>query len=388
MKYLIKKVGPVLGKILRAVGVKKGAYRFIRGIYRSMLKSEQPSPPKMITIETTTRCNLKCVMCGKNREQPLRPKDFSAELLKKVAPLAERAETIMAHGIGEPLLGPEFQTILALVPKHRPTIVFNTNATNLHGELVERLLAGNVREIVVSLDAATEETYRIIRGYDFKKVVDNVSNLIKERNVKDLQFPIVRLCMTLMQFNIEEAPALVDLAKQIGADGVYFWHLNDGPECDWLVERNGVVFDYQEQLLKNTPEKSNACLRKAFARGKELGIEVIRDPNKELLFEDDGAEETVGPASLRAKTDKDSSDVELSDCPSPWEWLLVYTDGDVRFCCYSDPIASLHDYNSLEDVWNCKAARKFRKLLSRNRVPPQCRNAPCKYITQLAQTTS
>ena len=213
---IVRKIGDVFGGWLRASGLQRKHYRFLRNVYRGFFGWRQWVGPKKLTIETTTRCNLNCVMCAKGREDQDREKDFSEELLKKSASVACQVKAIMAHGIGEPLMGSEFPAILGMVPKDKAVITFNTNGTLLDDEIVESLLGGNVKEIVVSLDAATERTYRAIRNYDFKKVVGNVSRLISRRNERRLSFPEVRICMTLMQLNIEETTKFVELAKEIG----------------------------------------------------------------------------------------------------------------------------------------------------------------------------
>ena len=158
--------------------------------------------------------------------------------------------------------------------------------------------------------------------------------------------------------------------------------MNDGPGWDWVVERGELVFDYQQQLLKHTPEKSDACLRRAFERSKELGIEIVKDWDKSLFFGEEEAEDASGGTEEKTKGEEEivADGCELADCDYPWEWLLVYTDGQVRFCCYSEAVGSLHDYGSLEEVWNCEEARKVRRLLAKNRVPRQCRRAACKYV--------
>ena len=383
MMSIVRKMGDAWGACLRARGLKKRHYRFLRNLYRGFFRWRQWSWPKKLTIETTTRCNLNCLMCAKGREDRDREKDFSAELLEKTASMAGQVEALMAHGIGEPLMGSEFQAILGMVPRDKAVITFNTNGTLLDDEAIESLLGGNVKEIVVSLDAATEKTYRMIRNYDFEKVVGNVAKLIRRRNERELRFPEVRICMTLMQLNIEEAVGFVELAKEIGADGVYFWHMNDGPGWDWVVERGDMVFDYQQQLLKHTPKKSDDCLRKAIDRSRELGIEIVKDWDKSLFFGEEEAGEGGGLAGKPKKEEALEEGSELADCAYPWEWLLVYTDGLVRFCCYSEAIGSLHDYGSLEEVWNCKEARKMRKLLAKNKMPTQCRRAACKYVKRV-----
>ena len=121
--------------------------------------------------------------------------------------------------------------------------------TILKKEHITKILKSNLSIINVSLDAANEKTYRKIRGYDFKKVIDNLKNLIKARGKRE--FPKIWANMTLMKENVTEVIDFLDLViGNLGCDRVRTWIMNDMP----LIEKqkynkniDGWNFDYEEQ---------------------------------------------------------------------------------------------------------------------------------------------
>jgi organic radical activating enzyme len=242
-------------------------------------------PPLFITVETTNRCNFKCLMCVKNSIWQEPSRDFSEDNLEKISSTLCKAETVFLHGVGEPLLSPTFKKTIRLLPEDKPRANFNTNGSLLTDELLDLFMSGKVKEINVSLDAARKDTYKLIRNYDFEKVCNNIRKIVSRRNAEGKVHPEVWINMTLMQLNIEEASAFVDLASELGVNGIYFWHLNDDSKHDWTVERNGVVFNYKEQMLNRDPERSNLFINGALKRGKELAIEIKTDLNKDFIFE-------------------------------------------------------------------------------------------------------
>ena len=81
-------------------------------------------------------------------------------------------------------------------------------------------------EYRVSMDAATRETYRLIRGVDrFERVTANVAALIALERERARAMPQVSLWFTASRANIEELPAFVALAAELGVGEVYVQRL-------------------------------------------------------------------------------------------------------------------------------------------------------------------
>lgn len=237
----------------------------------------------MLTLESTSVCNLRCVMCPQATGGVHRPKHLEPLIIEKLAEPLATVERIQLHGIGEPLFSPAFwRTLEHLRGGNATAVSFNTNFTILTDEQIEKLLQAHLHGINVSLDAATPETHAKIREYDFHKVIANIKRFLSRRNALGLKSPRLFINMTLMHANIDELPDLVRLGHELGVDEVRFWQMNAGQ--DYKLEREGWTFDYCEQMLVNHPALSNRRIKEAIAVAKELGVDLGLDPNKDIYF--------------------------------------------------------------------------------------------------------
>jgi len=231
--------------------------------------------PKVIEFEVTNRCNLKCVMCPHGMGAIESPRDADISLLDVLWPGMLQADYVHLNGVGEPMMSkPFWEVIDRLRGKKRPLIEFNTNGLLMTEENVARLRQAPVWFILVSLDAATRETYEDIRGGDFETVLEGIKRLVapSKRNIS------VVMTYVLMKRNIEEAAAFVDLAARLGVKTVSYHHLTDTviPAESWVVQKiSGWKFVYTEQRLSNYPELNNANMKKAIEAGKRLGVKVV-----------------------------------------------------------------------------------------------------------------
>lgn len=244
------------------------------------------STPKILTLESSSRCNLRCVMCPHAINAVDRPKHMDSAIMNSLERAIRQSEIIQLHGIGEPLASPAFWDSLKYIPENCESSI-NTNLTVLDDKRLAKLVASQLRAINVSLDAARPETYQKIRGFSFEEVTNNIRRFVEARSQTGKPFPLLFMNMTLMRSNIEEVLEFIELASSLGANGIYFWHLNrwrDDEMAPYHIEREGWVFDYKSEGLWNFPELSDEYLYKAEALAKEMGIHLILDHNKQVYF--------------------------------------------------------------------------------------------------------
>jgi MoaA/NifB/PqqE/SkfB family radical SAM enzyme len=208
-------------------------------------------------------------------------------LLDELWPGMVQAEYVHLNGVGEPMMAkPFWEVIDRLKGKKRPLIEFNTNGLLMTEENVARLLQAPVFGILVSLDAATPETYQDIRGGNFATALAGIERLVAHAK----QNTHIVMTFVLMKRNIQEAGAYVELASRLGIKTVSFHHLTDTaiPADKWVVIKpNGWKFVYTEERLSGDPVLSNANVQLAFATGKRLGVHVV---GPDLLFKTTGAD--------------------------------------------------------------------------------------------------
>ena len=190
----------------------------------STRRSLAPEAPHEIWLELTTRCNVlpPCVMCGyaASNVAPRERRHMDPATWRSLLPLLREAHHVGLHGAGEPLLYPFLDDLLVGLGAG-PVVGFNSNGHLLGFDVSRRLVERGLGWISISLDAATPETYlRIRRRTDFEALLSRIRKLREARDAAGASRPRIEINMTLMRLNLEEAPAFVDLAVRIGADGV------------------------------------------------------------------------------------------------------------------------------------------------------------------------
>ena len=130
-------------------------------------------PPYFYHIHLHMPCNQKCIMCvpdGRHRKDVV-PFDKFEDFVNQIQPYAEHI-TLMG---GETLLYPWINEALELLAERGLAVTISTNATMLTKPLIEKLLTLRQLNLRCSIDAATRETYRRIRGTDtFERAVRNM----------------------------------------------------------------------------------------------------------------------------------------------------------------------------------------------------------------------
>lgn len=75
--------------------------------------------------------------------------------------------------------------------------------------------------------------------------------------------------------------------------------------------------------------------------------------------------------------------LRVSECNSPWTWMLISSNGEVKPCCFSPGnIGNLND-SSAEDIWNGKKIIELRAYIKKNELHPICDGSPCEYVTNI-----
>jgi MoaA/NifB/PqqE/SkfB family radical SAM enzyme len=200
-------------------------------------------------------------------------------VIAKLSNFVAHAKWIELYGVGEPLLSPSFwKTLELLPPGHGIHTTINSNGTLLTEEGIDRLLNSPLAQISISIDAASADTYQKIRGADFHLVTRNIRELVRRRNLGISRRLTILLNMTLMRENIEELPAFVDLAADLGVDGIVFWQMRAFDQANgWQTTRQGWRFVYEAQLLQHYPELANRMIQTALRRAHEKNVPVQYD---------------------------------------------------------------------------------------------------------------
>ncbi len=316
-----------------------------------------PPLPTNLYFEVTNRCNLPCQHCVRtfNLQEPERD-PLPHELKTAAGHLPDLRRTVL-HGIGEPLLNKHLPEMVRFAKAQGSWVLFNSNGTLLNRAWQDRLIDCGLDELRVSMDAATAETFRRIRGAPtFDRIVGNLRDFVARKGERGVSHPRLSLWMVAIRENIHELPALVDLAADVGIPEVYFQRL----------VFNGLGVALQAQSLHGQTEGTvRAIIEDAAARAEARGIALRAS----------GA--TTPLESLRLSADPKP----WAKCQRPWNSTYVTAHGKVLPCCIA-PFAHsdfqgmiLGDLakESLEEIWHGEKYQQFRERLQSDDPHPCCR---------------
>jgi MoaA/NifB/PqqE/SkfB family radical SAM enzyme len=189
-------------------------------------------PDAYLVLELTNQCPLACTHCIQGRREDF--DHFRDAGFMEPGIVARLLGDLMSHGIrfndlilfwlGEPLLHPEFRPIYrSVVEATRRERIFNTvtvhtNAVALSEEIIRLAVANpDVRQQWhFSLDAATPETYRRVKGKDlFDAVVGNVTRMVRARTAAGARQPRLVFQFIVRGDNRGEAGEFASLWKGV-----------------------------------------------------------------------------------------------------------------------------------------------------------------------------
>lgn len=178
-------------------------------------------------VEVTRRCGMNCLMCPSRlwKETNLDvDMDFDTyQLLSMYFPFAG---FIHLQGWGEPLQHDRIFEMIEMA-KQRSHAGLTTNGMLLNRDANERVVELETDYVAVSVAGATKETHEGIRkGTDFEKIMDNVGGLVEMKRATGSDRPEITLTFLMNKINVDELPAVVDVASYSGVDSVVATNLD------------------------------------------------------------------------------------------------------------------------------------------------------------------
>lgn len=158
--------------------------------------------PSRINIEPTNQCNLRCNMCP--RKDLTRPVgEIDMKLFEKIADEVSRQAPaeVRLHKDGEPLMAPHIFELIDHIKTVAPSTLLNmdTNALLLDEEKAEAILDSKLDILLFSVNAATPETYKKVRGSTkYDKVIENIERFLKLRHERGYVWPRVKVQLIVM----------------------------------------------------------------------------------------------------------------------------------------------------------------------------------------------
>jgi MoaA/NifB/PqqE/SkfB family radical SAM enzyme len=321
-----------------------------------------PRLPVCLYLEVTNRCNLLCTTCPRTYEELEPPADMSWDLFTSIADQVTDLGRAVLHGVGEPMLVPNLPRMVRYLKDRGVYVLFNTNGTVLGERNGRALIDAGLDELRVSLDASSRESFKAIRGRDyFGRIIRNVRAFRELQEREGHTKPQVSVWLTGLRDTVEELPAFVKVAAEIGVKEVYLQRL---------------VFFAENAIGKAQPDQA---LFERLTEGEAVYLKQAEDLARSLgiAFSASGAATEPG---LSLKGSGDGSPWSL--CRRPWSLMYFTANGRALPCCIAP--FSQHGYHNytlghaggqtLQEIWNGPAYREFRAALLSDQPPKACAN--------------
>ncbi len=349
------------------------------------------STPLDLILELTTRCNLKCVTCGRTKSvgntslefyvkrgvkkflgrhtQSNVVADMPPEMIRHIfEAIGPGAMVLEMNGIGESPMTRSWQLVIESLHLSNAHPFLTSNGTALDEQTMRAFIEreGTIR---ISLDAASAGVFHRVRGVNvYDHVLKNVRKLVAMRREMNRRLFSLELAFVAFLDNLDELMAFVELAHELEADYV------------GVLELFAFSPEMEAKDLRHIPAQANEVLLACRRRAAELGI---RNDFPPLL---PGGEALISPAEYEALgLGPPNPSVEIGQyatvdavpCHQPWTTTMVHEDGDVVPCCRTDAIMGNLKRDSFHSIWNGPAYVALRRDMLRygrgGPVPRACR---------------
>ncbi|MFH1835227.1 MAG: radical SAM protein [Methanobacteriota archaeon] len=300
----------------------------ISSTYTKFFSDRFKAFPRIVSIELTNKCNLRCSMCPK--KIMTRVEGFITDVVfeKIIEGVCEingdemNISTFDFSYFGEALLHKKFFEYASYAKDNLGgvTLSASTNGMLLTEENISKVLNSDLDYLTISFDGSSKRTYEKMRcGGDFTEVSQNIRNLLREKSRLEGIGPRIVIQVLRTPENEKEIPSFKRRWEFAGKiEGVSFFFKE---VTDW-----GRQFEGIETFKK---------------RGGSLFVTL--------------------------------------PCTRPLDMIPITWEGEVLVCCWDyDAISSLGNVkeDKLSEIWNNEKAKKYKDLMKTNNYGkiPLCKN--------------
>ncbi|GAA3699427.1 hypothetical protein GCM10022268_07030 [Sphingomonas cynarae] len=192
------------------------------------MATEVPAGPEIVNLAYDRTCNLSCPSCRVERyaaDDATRAR-YNDMQENAILPMLKNAKTVFITGSGDPFASKNFRSMMErLTPEEYPDLRFQimTNGMLFTPRQWDSFpaLHNRVKILKISTDAATGPTHELLRrGARWPLMMENMA--FAGRLTAAGLIDHFELVFTVQTDNYREMGDAVDLAKQVGATGIYF----------------------------------------------------------------------------------------------------------------------------------------------------------------------
>lgn len=322
--------------------------------------------PWRITFDTNPDlCNLRCIMCeerseyNKNLTNKCRIMDFNiiSQVVQDALPFGLRE--IIPSTMGEPLLYPDFDSILKLCNENNLKMNLTTNGT-FPGRGVEnwgRAIMPVASDVKISFNGSKPETSEsIMKGINYNKQLKNISKLVEIRDevrANGINHPTITLQLTFIERNFPEMEEILWKGIELGVDRIKGHHL-------WVTWP-----ELKEESLCRSVESRRRWNEKVLLLHHIVNCNRLDDGSMVKLenFHQISEDTVATPYNWQ--------------CPFLGKEAWIAYDGTFNICCAPDPVRrTLGYYGNVKEerfmkLWN---SRRYLNIVDTTMLPVACLN--------------
>jgi radical SAM protein with 4Fe4S-binding SPASM domain len=337
-----------------------------------------PTFPKVVDIELTVLCNLRCRMCwwwGENgigfklleNKDPLIYAQLSREeIFSIIDQIAKYGPSLYLSG-GEPFIRKDTIDIIEYAVSKGLSVSLTTNGTLIDEELAKKLAKIKNLRLTFSVDGPREIHDKIRGEGNFDKTITAIKYIKK---YKDGLYPMLNTNTTFSAELLGHTEELIKELILIGVENISFQHLWFTDKKHAQLTRNILK---KEFLIDDNSMESHIIETFSSEFIKKLAIEVEHLQNKRFRVP-----VRVNPRLSKEEIIKYYTDLNWSKkyfCNIPWTKILIKANGDAMFCpdewITKYKLGNIRE-NSIIDLWNSNEAKRFREVLLRYKLFPIC----------------
>ncbi len=201
--------------------------------------------PRLIFWEVTKGCNLRCIHCRATATELMSPDDLPTEkALDIISQIADFGNPILVLSGGEPLYRADIFELAKYGTSRGLRVALATNGTLVTKDVAQKIKDAGIKRVSISLDgsdATTHDTFRGIPGA-FDAAIYGMKNL-QQIGVS------VQINTTIARHNAHQLPAVLELARSLGADALHtFLLVPVGCGVDIAAEQMVPPEEYERML--------------------------------------------------------------------------------------------------------------------------------------------
>jgi radical SAM protein with 4Fe4S-binding SPASM domain len=295
------------------------------------------SAPFKIYLDITLACSLQCPFCLSAAGGETKASLPLVIIEKLAAEIKELGVMYVKIGGGDPFLHPDFETIVTLLRSAGCFLTISTNSETVTSRIVKLLVEANVRTSV-SIEGMEAINDSLHGSGHFRKALDALE-ILKQGGVN------VFLRTTLLRQNLDDVPALVELAKSRGVKIKFSYCRPAG-----RAVRNQMMLG---------PQDAPAYLRVLeYLNSPETLPHVLMDEG--MMF---SQPDVIAQKLLRGRM-----------CGAANRSMHIDANGKVSPCVFLGPTFSfgkIYQDGTIRDFWRGKVGNKFQTVRA-IRQPREC----------------